>query len=174
MTLHEAKKIAKELLGVDTPFSYRNVWVFFAPTDSGKSDLIITKDGAEVQRAGIFFDDPNSNMLTDIATGASIAAEDVFGKPFFADDASLMEDTVTAVHLSLQEKIDMLLEHIAHLLKNADFFPVAMIMTSDLLEDCEKTSYQRLVILYNYLSKHAADITLEEFSYLHHELYTLK
>lgn len=173
MTLHEAKKTAKELLGIDTPFSYRNVWVFFAPTDSGKSDLIITKDDAEVRHAGMFFDDPDSNMLIDIATGASIAPEDVFGKPFFADDASLTEDTVTAVHLSLQERIDTLLEQIAHLLKNASFSPVAMFMVCDLLEDCEKTSYQRLVVLYNYLSRHAADITLEEFSYLHHELYTL-
>ncbi len=174
MTLSEAKKTAKELLGIDVPFSYRNVWVFFAPTDTGKRDLIITKEGAAVRYPGTFFGDPNSDILIDSATGAAVAPEDVFGKPFFADDPSLRIDTTTPADMDTAQKIDLLFQQIKNLLKKTNAPTAAMFLANDLMEDYDETAYQRLVVLYNYLSTYAKEISMEEFSYLHHELYTLE
>lgn len=171
MTLSEAKKIAKDILGIDVAFPHRNVWVFYSE-DQG--DLIITKDGAHVNRAGVFRCTPENDSLIDTSSGELVLAEDVFGKTFFEDDPSLFVDHTTSDTMDLEEKIDALLARTQDLLQKTNTPLAAMIMLDDLIMDGDEASYRRLIVLNNYLSTCGKEITMEEFTYLHHELYTLE
>ena len=91
MTLNEARAFAKNINGNTTAFSYRNVWAFF-PFDSKRgTGVLITKDSCgEPQR--IYLDNRKKGVITDYETGEKATARQVFGKTFFDDDPSILQD----------------------------------------------------------------------------------
>ena len=171
MTLPEAKKLAKDIVGHSVAVAHRNVWMF---CNDEKGDLIITKDDAPVNRAGVFFSYPESDEIVDISSGEVVSFKDVFGKAFFEDKPYLSVDNMTAGIDGLEEKIDALVDLAGTLLKKAGTSFVAMIMVDDLIEAYDELAYRRLVVLNNYLATCNTPISTTEFAYLHHELYTLK
>ena len=171
MTLQEAKKVAKDIAGLDAVFPHRNVWIFY---DDENGDLIITKDDAPVKKTGVFRNDPKRNELVNVLSGEVVLFEDVYGKVFFEDKPSLLIDNITSDTADLTEKIDVLLALTEDLLKKQNMPLAALFMVDDLAEDYDDLAYRRLVVFYNYLSSCNTNISLEEFTYLHHELYTME
>lgn len=171
MMLSDARKIAKDIVGHSVAFPHRNVWVFY---DYEGGDLIITKDNASVNRSGVFRSNSERNEFIDISSGESVLFEDVFGKPFFEDNPDLLIDNMTSGIVDLEDKIDALAEQTEDLLRKTNTSMAAMFMVEDLIEDYDEIAYKRLVVLNNYLSSCDTDIGMEDFTYLHHELFSLQ
>ncbi len=174
MNLSDAKKNAMQIIGTDVCFPFRNVWGFFNDSDSDIQAVFITKDNSDTEVSGIFLDDGQESGFTEYTTKKVVPSNIVFGKTFFDDDPSLRNDS-TPEGISVFDKIDLLLEESSKLLIDHGLPAGALVMLYGLAdedEEDEESILLRLTILKNYLVKTDKHISTEEFSFMHHELYT--
>lgn len=175
MTLADAKMNAMKIIGTDVCFPFRNVWGFFNDPDSDIQAVFITKDSANTEVSGIFLDDGQESGFTEYTTKNVVPSDVVFGKTFFDDDPSLRIDQ-NPENTSTHDRIEHLLEESSKLLVAHGLPTGALIMLYDIADEeeaDEETILLRLVILKNYLLKSDKQISTEEFSFIHHELFEL-
>ncbi len=173
MNIVDAEKTAAKLFGTQTCFPFRNVWGFFPDPDTDIQAIFITKDGVNTDVKGIFLDKGLQGEFEEYNTGKVVHMNAVFGKTFFDDDPTLRidpdpEDTsIDRIEKLLEESADLLVEH--------GLPPMALVMLHDLADNTTDNSVakMRLLILKNYLLKTDEFITVEEFSFMHHELFTI-
>lgn len=175
MTFADAKRKAKAISDSDGCLSYRNVWGFFNDSDSEIQAIFITKDNADTEISGIFLDKGEENGFTEYETNRIVPMNSVFGKTFFDDDPSLLTDP-TPEDMPIDEKISTLFRETAELLIAHGLPAGALILLHDIADrdsSDDATILLRLVILKNYLSKTDKHISVEEFAFMHHELFTI-
>ena len=175
MTLSDAKKKAKAISGTDFCYPYRNVWGFFNDSDSEIQAIFITKDDADTEISGVFLDKGEDNGFTEYGTNRIVPMSAVFGKTFFDVDPSLLTDP-TPENMLIDEKIHTLFRETAERLVAHGLPAGALIMLHDIADrdsSDEASVLLRLVILKNYLSKTGKHISMEEFAFMHHELFTI-
>ena len=177
MNLHlfKIRRMARKIMRKKFKYAYRNVIGYFVGTD-GVGAVFVSKDNSVAPKKGTFLEVFKTDKIYDIQTGEEVSEEDIFGKTFFDEDATLKIDTLTPEEASLEEKIDMLFSE-CHERANVLLESwIAFVMANDFLEDEDENmmrTYERLVILYNYLNKCTEKISTEEFAYMHHELMTI-
>lgn len=175
MTLSDAKKAAKEIIGSDVCCSYRNVWGFFNTPDSEIRAVFITKDTGSTEVSGVFLDKGDENGFTEYMTNRIVPEADVFGKTFFDEDPSLLVGHASDP-MRPEDRIEHLLNRIAERLIERGLPAGALLMLDDIADpdhSDEAAVLLRLVILNNYLLKADQPISVEEFAYMHHELLTI-
>ena len=176
MEIKKMRKIAKEIVNDGMKIGYRNVIGYFVGSD-GDGMVFVSKESSEAPIKGTFFDDFSSKKMYNIQTGEEVINQkDVFGKNFFDDDPTLAIDNFTPEGMSLEDKIDILFDATAQLACDLLESCAAFVMAHDFFEEEEeniKYTYQRFVILYNYLKQRTQRIGVEEFAYMHHELMTI-
>ena len=174
MEIKKMQKIANEIINDGMKIGYRNVIGYFVGSD-GDGMVFVSKETSKAPLKGIFFDDFASEKMYNIQTGEEILNQkDVFGKTFFDEDTTLKIDTLTPGEASLEEKIDMLFSECQERANDLLESRIAFVMTNDFFEDENmKRTYERLVILYNYLNRCTEKISTEEFAFMHHELMTI-
>ena len=176
MEIKKMQKIANEIINDGMKIGYRNVIGYFVGSD-GDGMVFVSKETSKASLKGIFFDDFASEKMYNIQTGEEILNQkDVFGKTFFDDEPTLVVDNLTPEGMSLEDKIDILFDSTQQLASNLLESPVAFVMANDFFKDDEENmqyTYQRFVILYNYLKQRTQRISTEEFAFMHHELMTI-
>ncbi len=175
MTLSDAKRKAKAISGSDFCFSYRNVWGFFNDSDPEIQAIFITKDGADTEISGVFLDKGEENVFTEYETNRIVPVSSALGKTFFDDDPSLLTDP-TPENMPIDEKISTLFRESAELLIAHGLPAGALIMLHDIADrdsSDETAILLRLVILKNYLLKTDKHISVEEFAFMHQELFPI-
>lgn len=178
MNLAQAKETARKINGQEVPIAYRNVWGFFPPDEEDAPKLpivLITKDGSNPPRQGVFLDDGKRDGFIDYETGEEVEMREVFGKAFFDDDPSLMEDPC-ANSSPVAERIDQLFREVDELLHTKGDNRIVKFVLFNSLDDDDiddETTYLRLVVLTNYLRKLTQPLDLDEVIYLSQELYNL-
>ena len=177
MNLHlfKIRRMARKIMRKKFKYAYRNVIGYFVGTD-GIGAVYVSKDNSVAPKKGTFLEVFKEDKIYDIQTGEEVSAEDIFGKTFFDGDITLEIDTVTPEEASLEEKIDMLFNECKNRANDLLESRVAFVMVNDFFEDEDenmKYTYERLVILYNYLNRCTDKISIEEFAFMHHELMTI-
>ena len=169
MTLTKAKETAKKLNACELPIEHRNVWVFMADGN----DVIITKDYASVKCSGVFLAHPEQETFVNAETFEQVSFEDVFGAPFYAGDSALLEDRISLGCEKIEDRIAILLKSISSLLEKTNTPRTAMFLVEDLIEEYDESAYRKLIVLNNYLKKHEGSIDMQEFAFMHHELFSM-
>ena len=175
LRLLKLRIMAKKIMRKKCKYAYRNVIGYFVGTD-GVGAVFVSKDNSVAPKKGTFLDVFKEDKIYDIQTGKEVSAEDIFGKTFFDGDATLKIDNITPVEASLEEKIDILFDECSKRVYDLLESPAAFVMANDFFEEEEENmqhTYQRFVILYNYLKQRTQRISVEEFAYMHHELMTI-
>lgn len=172
MTLSDAKKTAREIVGADMHVvSYRNVWGFFGFSDCETQAVFITKDNVSTERSGVFLDKGEEGSFTEYATGRSVPANAVFGKAFFDEDPALFAECDLA-SVPAVDRIESLLQESEKRLTAHGLPAGALVMLYDIANDKEDeaATLLRLTVLRNYLIRTEKHISAEEFSYMCKEL----
>ena len=175
LRLFKLRIMAKKIMRKKFKYAYRNVIGYFVGTD-GVGAVFVSKDNSVAPKKGTFLEVFKEDKIYDIQTGEEISTEDIFGKTFFDGDETLRIDTATPAEASLEEKIDILFDECKKRAFDLLESPVAFVMANDFFEEEEENmhrTYQRFVILYNYLKQRTQKIDTEEFAYMHHELMTI-
>ena len=175
MSLHlfKIRRMAKKIVRNKIKYAYRNVVGYFDGTD-GVGAVYVSKDNSVAPKKGVCLEMFKTDKIYDVQTGEVVSAEDIFGKNFFDEDATLRIDVVTPTEASLEEKIDILFNECKKQASDLLESQVAFIMVNDLFEDENmKYTYERLVVLYNYLNRCTEKVSTEEFTFIHHELMSI-
>ena len=175
LRLLKLRIMAKKIMRKKYKCAYRNAIGYFVGTD-GVGAVFVSKDNSIAPKKGTFLEVFKEDKIYDIQTGEEVCAEDIFGKTFFDGDETLKIDTITPEEVSLEEKIDILFSECQKRANDLLESRVAFVMANDFLEDEDenmKYTYERLVILYNYLHRCTEKISTEEFAFMHHELKTI-
>ena len=175
LRLFKLRIMAQKIMRKKFKYAYRNVIGYFVGTD-GIGAVFVSKDNSVAPKKGTFLEVFKEDKIYDIQTGEEVSAEDIFGKTFFDDDPTLVVDNLTPEGMSLEDKIDILFDSTQQLARNLLESPAAFVMANDFFEEEEENmqcTYQRFVILYNYLKQRTQKIDTEEFAYMHHELMTI-
>ena len=174
MTLDEARAFAKDINGNTTAFSYRNVWAFFPYDSKRDTGVLITKDSCgEPQRINL--DNRKKGVITDYETGEKLEARTVFGKTFFDDDPSILQDPLAGEY-PLRERIKMLRDEFEALTEELEYGGFFFMVEEDIStrRHRKKTVYHRLVALTNYIKKATEPIAINEIAYIHQELFFIR
>jgi|GEM_PF-5637413 len=170
MDRKKAAKLADEILGENCCLDHRNVWVFISMSE--QPDLIITKDEAPVKRPGIYRCNHVTGAITDADTNEKVPMDEVFGIPFYRNRPELFDDRFLA-DISDEERINELIA-VAEALIDRLGMPVACkIMLGDLADSEDNNAEARLVVLCNYLARQREPISVTDFAYIHHELFSM-